>query len=205
MYLLQAIQKLKKADQKLFSDFHVLDIGCNLGVQWWEWYKQLGFKTILGIDKDSQEDLLLDRYGEDPISYETFRHSNPQSNLTENEYSNIFKFHKLKISDFFNSDLFLNSKYDLIILSSFLYLFDKSEAVEILNKIKTIINTNGYLYIFTASENWQESSLRPSEALEGEEIKFKLNEKELNLMVSPFQVIVSSHYDKYRDVLCKKE
>lgn len=190
----------------------ILDIGCRLGSYWFDLYKELHFKKIIGIDKYSQKEI-SDNEGfqsASPISYESYlnhfnrNYTGNESQLTEIQFNQVFVFKKLDIKDFFTTNLFKENSFNLIIAYQFLYLFNKNHAENIINYIQIRMKKGAYLYIYLASEDFKESLFRPQDSPEEERIKFWLSEPELISMIKPLRIIFSNKYEQYRDILCQK-
>ena len=203
MKILEFIEFLKCRNEA--SNINILDVGCGNGETWWELYEKLQFNKIIGIDNRSQ--LTISKGGYSPISFNTYckRKELTFDILNEKQFNDIFQFYQIGIDDFFQTTIYKNNKFELIIMSNFLYLFEESKAKEILEKIKLIIKDEGYLYIQIGSKPWQKPN-RP-DWLTGEEgaVKFGLSEDELLSWVTPLSCIKLRRLETGNlDILCKK-
>jgi len=191
--------------EKLKSGIHILDIGCNLGNYWWDLYEKLNFQQIMGIDKYSQFD--LSQNGKwSTISYNSYLNAKGAHTQISNEsiFKNTFDFKQIDIDAFFTTDYYLQKVYDLVIVSNFLYLFEKDQASNLMAKVWNALSDSGYVYIHLASEDFQFPVNRPVGAPEEDRIKFSLTKPELEKMTFPLKTICANKYGEYRDILCKK-
>lgn len=220
MKIIESIEKLNSEEiSYLKRGINILDIGCGLGTNYWyNLHKILKFKKIIGIDKYSQEELkIINELPNSSInSHDTYLKEmrrlnhyilNEQNILNEQEFTETFIFKKIEVEKYSTTKSDCN-KFELIIISQLLHLLKtKNEARELVKKIQSNLNSNGYLYIFVASEYYKIENEYPS-GFEEKRVKISFTENELKELIFPMQYCHSNLYSEFknnfRDILCRK-
>ena len=120
----------------LKTGIDVLDIGCGNGSYWFDLFYELNFNSITGIDNKSNDEINISFGGRIAVNnYSDYKQYRQKQNtnikqLTETEFNKIFKFHQIDLNKFLDSEIIVNSKYDVIIMSLFIYFFEKTTAID---------------------------------------------------------------------------
>ncbi len=180
----------------------VVDVGCNLPVNLMALYHDFNFSTLIGIDTQSQPNIMSDWFSRHPLdknpsvkygrTFYEFYHNNFDPNkadiltrkifLSEAEFKAKIQFISNMPANYYFKSLESNIKFDYIILENILHLLTYEEQIELLEAINTHISENGLIYIYV---NHKENQVVDQNPLSEEDLsnllqgKFKQVERKI--------------------------